>query len=85
VKLKQSLLNAVFKVPGEDVEDNEELSTDAPLLHGGTRRIQRLEDDELEELMNTDGPKSGVKGTMMDGIANVSSARRVWAWAEILF
>jgi hypothetical protein len=62
----------VFKAPGEERDGIDDLSSSVPLLQGGIERIRRPEDDELEELVEIEGPKTGVRGTMMDGIANVS-------------
>lgn len=62
----------MFKVPGDDEETyDRETSTSAPLL-GGEATGSRME--ELEALERSEGPQEGVKGTLMDGIANVSSA-----------
>jgi hypothetical protein len=62
----------VFKQPGDDDERyDREASTSAPLL-GGEATPSRME--ELEALERSEGPQEGVKGTLMDGIANVSSS-----------
>jgi hypothetical protein len=70
----------VFKVPGEAhdragvsdgrEEDRDERSASAPLLAGSSRRSSSAE--ELDELERTEGPQQGAKGTLLDGIANVS-------------
>lgn len=60
----------MFKVPGDDDDRyDREASTSAPLL-GGELRGNRVE--QMEELERSEGPQEGVKGTLMDGIANVS-------------
>ena len=77
-------LMTVFKAPGDvdgsplkDPQDHREHHEDQdhsdsiPLLHGGQRRSSLV--DELEELEHAEGPNGGgVKGTLLDGIANVS-------------
>jgi hypothetical protein len=65
------VVNQVFDVPGDDQDEVDDLSTSVPLLRDGEGSARRPEDDELEELMEAEGPKMGERGTMMDGIANV--------------
>lgn len=62
---------AVFKAPAE-VGDEDEHSASAPLLSmasGG----RATSSEEERELWEAEGPNSGVRGTLLDGIANVSS------------
>lgn len=72
----------MFKVPGEEYDrtrgqiesEIDERSVSAPLLPGGEGRGSREgRMEELEELERAEGPQEGTKGTLMDGIANVSS------------
>lgn len=59
----------VFKVPGDDGLERGDESVNAPLLPGGDGSA-RSNMVELEELEQVEG-MGGVKGTLMDGIANV--------------
>lgn len=60
-------LDVVFSVPGDELDDRNESMT-VPLLGIG----RGVADEELDELIHAEGPNSAVRGTMMDGIANVS-------------
>jgi len=62
----------VFKAPGDEHDEVDELSTSAPLLQSGQNITSRPEDNEFEEVQVLDESKLGTRGTMMDGIANVS-------------
>jgi hypothetical protein len=55
----------VFKAPEED---HEEHSTTVPLLAAGDREL--LTESEREEVF-AEGPNSSIRGTLLDGIANV--------------
>jgi len=60
------ITDSVFKVPDDELDDHD--TTRVPLLTNG----HALRGDELDELVQAEGPVIGVRGTMMDGIANVS-------------
>ena len=63
---------AVFKDPedGNEHETNDHSSSlGAPLLAG---RIRTGTEDEIEELILAEGPVSAGRGSLLDGIANVS-------------
>lgn len=58
----------VFKAPAEvGDEDEQSHSASAPLLSLG----RATSSEEERELWESEGPNSGVRGTLMDGIANV--------------
>ena len=61
-------LDTVFKAPADELDDHDDLTT-VPLLASG----QGVAPEELDELLRAEGPNTGERGTMMDGIANVGS------------
>ena len=62
--------DTVFKVPGDDLDHGgDETSLNAPLLPRSMDRSGMMELEELERSQGTG--EAGVKGTLMDGIANV--------------
>lgn len=70
----------MFKVPGDDHDrsagkgdlESDDRSASAPLLPGNGRRESEGSRIELEELERAEGLQDASKGTLMDGIANVS-------------
>ena len=58
----------VFKAP-EEAEDHAEEATGIPLLAGQPRRSL---DEEEEALLYAEGPNSAGRGTLLEGVANVS-------------
>ncbi|KAK1925556.1 amino acid transporter [Papiliotrema laurentii] len=76
----------LFKAPGDvdgsplkdpqdhrDHHEDQDHSDSIPLLPGGQRRSSLV--DELEELEHAEGPNGGgVKGTLLDGIANMANS-----------
>ena len=54
-------------MPGDEPDDRNESMT-VPLLGIG----RGVTDEELDELIHAEGPNTAGRGTMLDGIANVS-------------
>lgn len=58
----------VFKAPEDELDEH---STTAPLLAHADGELQPMSEEEREAVLD-EGPNTGLKGTLMDGIANVS-------------
>lgn len=63
----------VFKAPEDELDEH---STTAPLLAHADGELQPMSEEEREAVLD-EGPNTGLKGTLMDGIANVSQVATV--------
>ncbi|RSH89397.1 hypothetical protein EHS25_002509 [Saitozyma podzolica] len=62
--------HVLFKAPEDELDEH---STTAPLLAHADGELQPMSEEEREAVLD-EGPNTGLKGTLMDGIANMANS-----------